>query len=161
MALTKARANLVFNGTDDTAAELFSGGQSTKIDGAVEFSNGTGSKQAEVLGVTELEPGGSAISLDLAGGQLVDSINAAQTFAAVKSLVFYAPAGNSGDVTLDTTIANGWQAALNGTVTLKPGTAIGLATEDASGYTVTAGTADLVEVSASGTDKVQVLAIGN
>lgn len=95
--------------------------------------------------------------LDLAG-VLTDAFGAVLTFARIKGLVVAAAAGNTNNVLLGG-VANGWATFLSpaatGIITVRPGTfiAMGVGVADATGYAVTAATADLLHVanSAAGT----------
>ncbi|MFJ6578373.1 hypothetical protein ACIQMY_20680 [Streptomyces sp. NPDC091368] len=94
--------------------------------------------------------------LDLAG-VLLDAFGTAITFARIKGIVIAAAAGNTNNVVVGAAAANPWATLLSatGTVTLRPGAflAVGTGAADATGYAVTAGTADLLKVanSAAGT----------
>jgi hypothetical protein len=122
---------------------------------------GTGANQVNLPGSARVVPGGSPVNIDLAGGsQLDDGDGGTVTFASVKSFAFRAAPTNTGNITVDTTIANGWQAAINGTFILRPGEVLAWQTPLASGVAVTAGTGDLVRVSGTGTDACNVLVTG-
>lgn len=126
------------------------------------LSVGTGANQVNVAASGVIVPGGTPVDLDLAGGSdLDDGDGGAVTFATVKSFVFRAPSTNSGNMTIDTTIANGWTGVFDGTVTLRPGEAYAWQSPQATGVAVTAGTGDLVRISGSSTDACDVLITGN
>ncbi|WP_282795180.1 hypothetical protein [Streptomyces sp. CC224B] len=94
--------------------------------------------------------------LDLAGA-LTDAFGQALTLGRVKGLFIAAAAANTNNVILGNASTNAWAALLGatGTVTLRPGTCLGVMTgpADATAYPVTAGTGDLLKVanSAGGT----------
>ena len=70
--------------------------------------------------------------------------------------MLYAPAANAGNVTVNFGGTNGWNAAIDGSVVLKPGTSIQLVTEHATGYAITASTADIIEVTGTASDKLRI-----
>jgi hypothetical protein len=126
------------------------------------LSTGTGSGQAdrEFHDVRTLTTGATE-NLDLAG-VLTDPLGAALTFATVKGLAFVGDAGN----TTNLTIGNGTNPFIGpfgaGTHThdLRPG-GIYMAIAPGTGWTVTAGTGDIIKVTnaagASATYKVYIL----
>lgn len=121
---------------------------------AVQLASGTGAGQADVafsdrrtLAVSGTE------DLDLAGS-LVGPYGATLTFAKIKGLYIRAADANTNNVVVGNAAANGWATLLSatGTVTLRPGAAfLAMAgSADATGYAVTAATADLLHVANSG-----------
>ncbi|MFB7589376.1 hypothetical protein [Streptomyces sp. NPDC056169] len=94
--------------------------------------------------------------LDLAG-VLLDAFGAAITWARIKGLYIRAADSNVNNVVIGAAATNAWATLLGatGTITLRPGAAIGVTTgaADATAYAVTAGTGDLLKVanSAAGT----------
>ena len=99
----------------------------------------------------------STEDLDLAG-VLTDAFGAVITFARIKALIVSAAAANTNNVLLGG-VANGWATFLSpaatGIITLRPGATVAMfaGVADATGYAVTAATADLLHVanSAAGT----------
>jgi hypothetical protein len=91
--------------------------------------------------------------LDLAG-TLLDAYGAAITFARIKGLIIAAAAGNANNVVVGAAASAPWTTLLGAThtITLRPGAfvAVGTGTADATGYAVTATTADLLKVANSG-----------
>jgi hypothetical protein len=91
--------------------------------------------------------------LDLAG-VLTDAFGATLTFARVKGLYVAAAATNANNVVVGNASSNGWATLLNatGTLTLRPGAAVGAmaGVADGTGWAVTAGTGDLLHVANSG-----------
>jgi hypothetical protein len=125
------------------------------------MSAGSGASQVNLQASATVRPAGSNVDIDLAGGsQLNDGDGGAVTFASIKSFVFRAKAANTGNITVATTLANGWQAAFNGTVVLRPGEIFAWQSPQATGVAVTAGTGDLVRISGTGTDDCDVLVTG-
>lgn len=126
------------------------------------MSVGTGANQVNLPASATIRPAGSDVDIDLAGGSdLNDGDGGAVTFATIKSFCFRAKSTNSGNITVSTTLTNGWQAAFNGSVVLRPGEVFAWQSPQATGVAVTAGTADLVRISGTGTDDCDVLITGN
>ena len=134
------------------------------VSAGVTFQAGTGANQANKVARGTLVPGGSDIDIDLSGGTQLrsgdDGAVAAHTFSAIKVLVARAASGNAADIDLNTTLANGWGEAFSGTIPLAPGAAVTLCNPSAAGWAVTAGTADLLRVSGTTTDSVDIEIIG-
>lgn len=91
--------------------------------------------------------------LDLAG-VLLDAFGSAITFARIKGLVIAAADANVNNVVVGAAASNPWATLLGAThtLTLRPGAfvAVGTGAADATGYAVTATTADLLKVANSG-----------
>lgn len=94
-----------------------------------------------------------AEDLDLAG-VLLDAFGATITFARIKGLYIAAAAANTNNVVIGADATNPWATLLNatGTVTLRPGASFAAfaGAADGTGYAVTAGTGDLLQVANSG-----------
>jgi hypothetical protein len=103
--------------------------------------------------------GGSSESLDLAGS-LVSRAGTSATFARVKSIVITADAANAGNLTIGGG-SNPWNTLFTGTVILRPGTQLIISTDDATGYTVTAGTGDLLQVAGASGYSYEIAITGN
>lgn len=90
--------------------------------------------------------------LDLAG-VLTDPLGATITFARIKALFIAADAANVNNVVVGAAASNAWATLLNstGTLTLRPGTVLAAIAgpADATGWAVTATTADLLRVANS------------
>lgn len=131
---------------------------------AATFQAGTGANQANKAVRGTLVPGGSDIDIDLAGGTQLrsgdDGAPAAHTFTAVKVLVARAAVGNAGTITLGAALTNGMATLFTGTIPLAPGASVTLSNPSAAGAAVAAGTGDLIRVSGTGTDAVDVEIIG-
>ncbi|WP_327587039.1 hypothetical protein OHA25_08510 [Nonomuraea sp. NBC_00507] len=121
----------------------------------VELDDGTGAAQADrtFQGRRTLAASGSE-SLDLAGG-LTDPLGVSLTFARIKLLLIRAAAANVNNVVVGGAVTNAFATFVadpTDKFVVRPGTTLLLATSDvdAIGYTVTAGTGDLLQVANSG-----------
>jgi hypothetical protein len=131
------------------------------VSSSLTFGPGTGANQANVSGSATITPGGVDVDLDLSGGStLNDGDGGATTFTAVKAFTVKAAAANAGAVEVDTTLTNGWVAAIGGVISLAPGATVSLQNASAAGWAVAAGTGDLVRFSGTGTDSVAVVVTG-
>jgi hypothetical protein len=119
------------------------------ISQAVTLTDGTGAGQGDLMfadrrTVTD----GATEDLDLAG-VLTDALGNTITAVRVKAIVITAADGNTTDLTIGAD-ANAWATLLNaaGTLTLRPGSSIAAfaGAADAVGWTVTAGTGDILQV---------------
>lgn len=113
--------------------------------------NGTGLGKADLV-FTDTRPlaASASESLDLAGS-LTDSFGATLTFVKVKGLYVRASAGNTNDVVMGGAASNAFATMFGDPtdkVVLKPGGFILLAAD--VGYTVAAGTGDLLKIANSG-----------
>lgn len=122
------------------------------------FADGSAALQANVIYQANRELTAGADSVDLAG-TLADAYGSTVTLVRVKGLYIK----NTG--TTDLTIGAGttpWATLLNstGTITLKPGAFLLVATPDATGWPVTASTADLLNVSGTGTATYSIAVLG-
>lgn len=120
------------------------------------FTDGTGANQAKVI-VTDTRTLAASASedLDLAGG-MTDAFGNAITFAKVKAIAVQAAAGNTNDVVIGGASATQVSTIfgdVSDTIKVKPGGLMLLVAPDANGYSITAGTADLLKIanSSSGT----------
>lgn len=115
------------------------------------LASGTGANQADKVFHDQRTLAASASEeLDLAGG-LTDALGAALTFVKVKALIVKAAAGNTNDVVVGGAAANGFAtpfADASDKVNVKPGGILALVAPGA-GYTVTAGTGDLLKIANS------------
>lgn len=153
MALTtKFRLNLTAR--DDTSIDAGSKTQNHALNVDNDYANGTGAGQANlVFSDTRTLAASGTEDLDLAG-TLADAYGATITNVRVKSVAIKADAGNTNNVVVGAAASNAWATLLNstGTITLRPGAALGVAAgeADATGWAVTAGTGDLLKVANSG-----------
>ncbi|MEU6168089.1 hypothetical protein [Streptomyces tanashiensis] len=121
---------------------------------SMSLGSGTAAGQADRVWSDRRTLAASATEdLDLAG-VLLDAFGAAVSFARVKGIIIATAAGNTNNVIVGAAAANPWATLLSatGTVTLRPGAflAVGTGAADATGYAVTAGTADLLKIANSG-----------
>lgn len=96
---------------------------------------------------------GANEDLDLNGATLVDVFGVALALVKVKGLIVSAAAANPNPITLGGAASNGfvsWVGSTTDKVSVRPGTTFALiaGAADASGYAVTAATADLLRVTA-------------
>jgi hypothetical protein len=121
---------------------------------AVNFLSGVGAGQADTVFSDRRTLAASATeNLDLAG-TLLDAYGATLTYAKVKGLYIAASASNVNSVVVGAAATNPWATLLSatGTISLRPGSFFLAAAGqlDATGYGVTAATADLLKVANSG-----------
>ncbi len=157
MGLTGAQLSVAAGGTLTAALDLGTGSATQNLARSMSLGNGTGAGNADRMFSDRRTLAASGTEdLDLAG-VLLDAFGSAVTFARIKGLIIAAAAGNTNNVVVGAAASTPWATLLNatGTVTLRPGAflAVGTASTDATGYAVTAGTADLLKVlnSAAGT----------
>lgn len=99
--------------------------------------------------------GGSADSLDVAGG-VTNRLNETKTFIEIKVLDIKAASTNTGDIT----VGGGSNALLAALPVMKPGAHFTFTWKDATGLAVTAGTGDLIQVAGTSGDKYEILIAG-
>lgn len=136
-----------------SALDLGTGSAPQALSRSMSLLSGTAAGQADRVFSDRRTLAASATEdLDLAG-VLLDAFGAAITFARIKGLVIAAATTNTNNVVVGAAASNPWATLLSatGTVTLRPGAfiAVGTGTTDATGYAVTAGTADLLKVANS------------
>jgi hypothetical protein len=119
------------------------------------FDPGTGAGQVDkIFSDTRTLTASSSEDLDLAG-VLLDVYGATITFARVRGIMISAAVGNTNNVLVGG-VTNGWATLLSpaatGIITLRPGAFIcaGCGLADATGYTVTPATGDLLHIANSG-----------
>lgn len=150
MPLT-ARVSAQIDATETATIDF--GSKTSKIQAAVAvaLANGTGASQADMIWSDERTLAASANeSLDLAAS-LVGAFGATLTFAKVKAILVTADAGNTNDVVVGNAASNqfvGPFGAGTHTVAVKPG-GVFLIAHPGTGWTVTAGTGDLLRVANS------------
>lgn len=143
-------ASLTGGGTE-IAAAVASLAQSTSIS----LTNGTAAGQVDRLFADTRTLAASATEdLDLAG-VLTDALGTVATFVKVKAIYIKAAAANTNNVVVGAAAVNafiGPFGAATHTIALRPGGFVVLAcgAADATGYGVTAGTADLLKIANSG-----------
>lgn len=134
--------------SQSSALDLGTANLPVSVRQAVQFASGTGAGMADVAFQDRRTLAASASEdLDLAGS-LVGPFGATLTFAKVKGLYLKAADTNTNNVVFGAAGSNAWATLLNstGTITLRPGATalffVGQA--EASGYTVTPATGDLL-----------------
>ncbi|MGQ4358562.1 hypothetical protein [Streptomyces sp. SAS_272] len=137
-----------------SALDLGTGSAKQSLSRQMQLGNGTAAGKADrVFSDRRTLAASGTEDLDLAG-VLLDAFGSAITFARVKGLIIAAAAGNSNNVVVGAASGSPWAALLNstGTLTLRPGAfmAVGTGQADATGYAVTATTADLLKIANSG-----------
>lgn len=118
-----------------------------------ELADGTGAGQANrVWSDTRTLAASASETLDLAG-TLTDAFGDAFTLARVKMLAVIAKADNANNVVVGGASSNAWVgpfAAANNTVQVRPNGMLIMACQDATGWAVTAGTGDLLQIANGG-----------
>jgi hypothetical protein len=118
------------------------------------FTDGTGAGTANrVWWATRTLTASSTEDLDLAGS-LTDAYGSTITFARIKALVVAASAANTNNVIVGNAASNavaGLFGSLTHTAVVRPGAAVAwmCGAADATGYVVTAGTADIIKIANS------------
>jgi len=117
------------------------------------WGSGTGAGQADLVwGDTNTLAASANTDIDLAAN-LTGPIGGTVTFARVKMILVIAGAGNTNNVIIGNATSNGFVGpfgAATHTVSVRPGGMYMVAAPDAVGWTVTAGTGDLLRVANSG-----------
>lgn len=118
-----------------------------------QLDNGTGANQADKLYADSNTLAASAnTDVDLAGS-LTDVLGAALTFAKVKAIFLRAATGNTNNVVLGGAASNAFVGPFGAaahTISVSPGGFLGIIAPDSAGWTVTAGTGDLLRIANSG-----------
>jgi len=161
---TTFRANIIAN----LAAALDHGTAQfpARLSKAFELANGTGLDQADLMFSDQRTLGPSTSEdLDLAGS-LTDAFGNTISFARIKLLALFAAVANGDNLHVGAASLNQW-ATLFGAGTdllvLRPGGAIIAFAPDATGYTVTAGTGDLLAIDnqdAGGSATYDIILVG-
>jgi hypothetical protein len=135
--------------------DLGAGSAPVRLQRSVQLASGTGAGQADrVWADRRVIAASGTDDLDLAGA-LTDPFGAAVTFARVKGLFIAASAENTNSVVIGGDASAAWAGLLSadGTLTLRPGAAVGaIAGAADTGYAVTAGTGDILQIANSGAD---------
>jgi hypothetical protein len=119
------------------------------ITNTLTLTNGTGANQAQnIYAATRSLNASSNEDLDLAAS-LANGLGSTITFGAVKALYVKAASTNGSTLTVKCPASNGvtgWVVAAGDGVKLRPGGILLLVAPDATGYAVTAGTGDLINI---------------
>lgn len=153
MALT-GTVSLAVNVKQTATRDLGKAADSAALSSVLNLTNGTGAGQADrVFSDTRTLAASATEDLDLVGTGLTDAYGTAVTFVKVSAVIIRAAAANTNSVVVGAG-TNPWTGLLNttGTVTLRPGAwaAFAVGAADASGYTTTAATGDILKVANSG-----------
>ncbi|MFD7413528.1 hypothetical protein [Kitasatospora purpeofusca] len=115
---------------------------------------GTGLGQADRLWTaTRTIAASGTDDLDLNGTALTDALGATVAMARVKGLIVAAAAANTNNVVVGGAATNGfvsWVGSATDKVVVRPGGVLALFCQDATGYALTAATADLLRIANSG-----------
>lgn len=132
----------------------------------VTFADGVGASQAQKLFCdTRTLTASSTENIDLAGS-LTDAFGATLTFAEIKAIIVSADSGNTNNVVVGGAASNAFPlfGDATDTISVKPGGFFAIVDPSAGGYTVTAGTGDILKIanSSSGTSVIYtIVIIGN
>jgi hypothetical protein len=132
----------------------------------VALSNGTGAGQADTVWWTQSTLTASATETWDFAGTLRDQLNNLVTFARIKALLVFASASNTNNIVIGggaSTITTLFGATTH-TTPVRPGGFVCWATgiNDAIGYAITAGSADLLQIGngAGSSSTYQICAVG-
>lgn len=150
----EARLALDFTARQVGAADLGNPDVTPALSWVRNYLNGVGVAAADKLFTDVRTLAASATeSLDLSAGALTDPFGSVVTFAQVKAMIVRAADGNTNNVLVGGAASNAW-ATWAGDVTdvisVKPGGIFAIAAPGATGFPVTATTADLLKITNSG-----------
>lgn len=151
MALTVALQNKVA-GKFSSALDVGTVDYDLNLNLTRQFTDGTGINQANMAFTDTRTIGASASEqLDFAGG-LTDAFGQTITFTSVKAIIIKAAAGNTNNVVIEESAANGIGlfGAAGDNISIKPNGVFQWVDPTAAGLAVTAGTGDLLDVANSG-----------
>lgn len=138
--------------TQTAASDLGTAKFPVEYSSIISLGDGTGSSQADLLFTdTRTISASSSEDLDLAGG-LTDALGNTLTFVTVKAILVKAASGNTNNVTISPASANGFLGPFNAAadlVSVKP-SGMFMVQAPGTGWTVTAGTGDLLTIANSG-----------
>ncbi len=113
------------------------------------YSDGTGADQAQLIFADERTLAGSASeSIDLAGG-LTHELGGTITFTAIKEIIVVGDDANSGNLRVGAGVANAFVGPFGASAIgnlVEPSGLLHQRTPSAAGWTVTAGTGDLLRI---------------
>jgi hypothetical protein len=123
---------------------------------AITFVDGAGASAMNAVYARERTLSGAAEDLDLAGG-LTDQYGGTITFVRVKS-IYIKNTGNA-NIVVGGDGSSPWATLLNstGTLTLPPGAFFSAGTQDATGWTVTASSGDLLQVAGTSGQTYEII----
>lgn len=162
MASLTGTVSLKFNGTYSSAADLGTLTHAFSELYSNALTSGTGANQANAIFSDNRSISGND-DLDLAGG-LSDSFGTTLTFTSVKAIIVRAAAANTANITMGAEGINPFSsifADATDALILPPGGLFVLTNPAADGFTVTAGTGDILRFApASGTQAYDLIIIG-
>jgi hypothetical protein len=152
MSLT-SRLSVGFTAKQTSAVDFGTADLPIQVARALSFADGSGANQANKLFTDRRTLAASGTEdIDLAG-VLTDPFGATITFAKIRAMIIAADEGNANNVVVGGAASNGflgWVADATDKVIVGPGGLFVIAKPDLAGYTVTAGTGDLLHVANSG-----------
>jgi hypothetical protein len=147
MALDTSSVVLSVTGSQSSSLALSTGIAQLARTYQLLFSTGTGANSADRIYHAQPTVAASGnTTIDLAGS-VTDIFGATVTFARVRGLIVAASSANTNNVIVGNAASNGfitWVGAATHTVIVRPGGFLALGAPDATAYTVTAGTGDLL-----------------
>jgi len=147
--------SLNFQGSQDSTLDLGKAAFTVNKTYSVSFQNGTAAGQANKLFAdTRTIAASSNDDLDL-NGLLTDAFGGTLSLLRVKALIVAAAAGNTNDVVVGGAASNGWITPFGSStdkVKIKPGAVMALfaGLADATAWTVTAATGDVLRIANGG-----------
>ncbi|WP_068925032.1 hypothetical protein [Planobispora rosea] len=160
-----ARALLQLTADLTSPLDLVTGSAPLSFARQVNFSDGAGLNAANRIWSDERTLAASATeNLDFAGS-LTDAFGATITLARVKALIVAASSANSNNVVVGggSNPFTNWVSGTTPAVIVRPGGLLALVAPDATGYAVTAGTGDQLQMANSGAGSsvtYQIVVIG-
>lgn len=157
-----ATVRLQVTGGFDNALDLTNVQAPLSFTNAIAIANGTGANQADVL-FTDTRSIAAGEDLDFVAGGLTTAFGATVTLAELKVLVVCASTANTANVILGGDAASIlFLSVATTTTTLKPGACFLYTDPSATGTTVTATTADIIQVAPSaGTQAYSIIVMGS
>lgn len=124
------------------------------------FTDGVGALQANQLFQAKRTLGGSPDDLDLAGTALQDVYGVNVGLARIKS-IYIENLSSSNTMTIgNATNAISTMLGATSTLVLRPGGSVTIVAPDATGYVITAGSADILRVSGTSGDQYKIVVLG-
>ncbi len=152
MPLT-TKAVLDVQATQTSALDLGSASVALPFTRQFVWASGTGANQADQMWSDERTlTASSTEDLDLTGTALQNPFGVNIAFARIKGVIVYALPANTNNVVVGN-VTNGivgWFGAATQSISVRPGGMFAIFAPDATAYTVTAGTADLLHIANSG-----------
>jgi hypothetical protein len=159
MAITATVAGQ-FTGNDVRTLGLASPNISINVAPVVSFTDGVGANQANILYQASTTFSGTTASLDL-NGVLTDSYGTTVSMLRVKAIYIENPSATN-TIVIGNAGSNPWATFLTatGTITLRPGAWFIAASPDATGWTVTAGTGDILLLTGTSGQPYKIAILG-